>query len=145
MINPSDYTYFIHRKYLTKQELIAIQNINTKLFLSRPHISKEVGTAAHFRPHESIDITTHSYIWRIFRNGYRDPTTFYADENGHLCVGRVDGVMPLSFRLLPIPEKDVLPEWKEDRLKWQKKQTKRNLRAKKNIHLSPKSENDTFE
>jgi hypothetical protein len=125
----SDGVFLVHRKVKGDLEVIGVYNLGIKLFLSRPHFTREVTSAPHFKPHESIDASNH--IWKIFRNGFRDPQPFFlSDGGGDLCVGRKEGTPPLSFRLIEVPVKEVMAEWAEDRGRWLRKQEKRDVKIR---------------
>ena len=66
-------------------QIIAIQSVQTQLFLSRPHFDKKATSTPKFKPHESINASSRK--WKIYKNGFKDPAPFYLSANGELCIG----------------------------------------------------------
>ena len=122
------FMYLIHRKTICRSELyvnvIGVQSLLTKQFMSRAHFSKEVTAAPHFKPHETINATIP--LWRVYRNGYKDPVPFYFNGKS-LCVGQ-KGIKPASFQLVEVPEEQLTPALRDDRNKFLKKREKKRVR-----------------
>eukprot|EP00008_Paramoeba_atlantica_P010934 CAMPEP_0201486726 /NCGR_PEP_ID=MMETSP0151_2-20130828/10790_1 /ASSEMBLY_ACC=CAM_ASM_000257 /TAXON_ID=200890 /ORGANISM="Paramoeba atlantica, Strain 621/1 / CCAP 1560/9" /LENGTH=176 /DNA_ID=CAMNT_0047871529 /DNA_START=444 /DNA_END=971 /DNA_ORIENTATION=+ len=115
----ASFVYLIHRKPVNKPEalaeIIAIQSVQTQLFLSRPHFDKKATSTPKFKPHESINASSRK--WKIYKNGFKDPAPFYLSANGELCIAKKEGAA-LTFKLIEIPENDVAMDWVPLRQKW---------------------------
>tara|TARA_R110002050_G_scaffold183353_1_gene316799 strand:+ start:256 stop:936 length:681 start_codon:yes stop_codon:yes gene_type:complete len=80
--------------------VFGLQNIKSRKFLSRQHVSKRVSSAEKMKGHECINMDTET--WTIYKNGLKDPTPFFlANKDELICdkSGAPGMKYPLRFKL----------------------------------------------